>query len=358
VTRVELAGLDDGALVDLVLARFPKRWSPGVLRQVVALAAGSPYAALEVARETVARGGHDGAAVHLPSSFAGSLRSRLERLGPQTLAMVQAAALAGAPTRALLRAVTGGPVDERVDEALEAGVLEAASPDPVLRFSHPLLREAAEGVLTGPGRRRLHRLIGAALGDPVEAAWHLARGADEPDEALAERVEQAAEHAAARGAAARAAALAGAAAQLTPDPDSQQAWQRRIRWLERLEAAAEFDQVQQLGEKWARSAPAALRGRLTAVRARVVHNTEAGWVLGAEAFEDLAGNDPAGAAKVGSYLVTLGVLLRRLAETRPYAAAAVAQARAAGDRSLLREALALDGWRAARSTAGKQYRST
>jgi DNA-binding CsgD family transcriptional regulator len=360
VTRVELAGLDDGALVDLVLGRFPKRWSPGVLRQVVALAAGSPYAALEVARETVARGGHDGAAVHLPSSFAGSLRSRLERLGPQTLAMVQAAALAGAPTRALLRAVTGGPVDERMDEALEAGVLEAASPDPVLRFSHPLLREAAEGVLTGPGRRRLHRLIGAALDDPVDAAWHLARGADEPDEALAERVEQAAEHAAARGAAARAAALAGAAAQLTPDPDSQQAWQRRIKWLERLEAAAEFDQVQRLGEKWARSVPAALRGRLTAVRARVVDNTEAGWVLGAEAFEDLAGNDPAGAAKVGSYLVTLGVLLRRLAETRPYAAAAVAQARAASDRSLLREALALDGWRAAlagEAGAGHQLRA-
>jgi len=69
-----------------------------------------------------------------------------------------------------------------VDEALEAGVLDTAPPDPVLRFSHPLLREAAGGMLSGPGWRRLHRAIGAALADPDQAAWHLARGADEPDE--------------------------------------------------------------------------------------------------------------------------------------------------------------------------------
>jgi hypothetical protein len=128
VTRVDLAGLDDAALSELVLSRFPGRWSPGVLRRVVAVAAGSPYAALEVARETIARGGRDGAAVHLPSTLSGSLRSRLDRLGPRTLAVVQAAALAGVPTRALLAVVAGGPVGEQVDEALEAGVLEAVPP--------------------------------------------------------------------------------------------------------------------------------------------------------------------------------------------------------------------------------------
>ena len=185
VTRVDLAGLDDAALSELVLARFPGRWSPGVLRRVVALAAGSPYAAVELARETMARGGHDGAAVHLPSTLAGSLRARLDRLGLATLAVVQTAALAGAPTRGLLGAVAGGPVGGLVDEAVEAGVLEAVPPDPVLRFSHPLLRETAEAMLSGPARRRLHRVIGGAVEDPDEAAWQLARGAEEPDEALA-----------------------------------------------------------------------------------------------------------------------------------------------------------------------------
>ena len=347
VTQVDLAGLDDAALSELILDRFPGRWSPGMLRQVVALAAGSPYAAVELARETVARGGHDSAAVHLPPTLAGSLRSRLDRLGPRTLAVVQAAALAGAPTRGLLRAVAGGPVGELIDEAVEAGVLEAVPPDPVLRFSHPLLREAAEAMLPGPVRRRLHRAIGAALDDADEAAWHLARGADEPDEALAQRVELAFQNAAARGAAAHAAALAKSAAALTPDPDSPDAWRRRIAWLEQLWAAGEFDQVRRLGEKWAMHVPASLRGRLTAVRAEGETDSESTCSLLTEAFEDLAGRHPARAARVGTQLcITLG-LLGRLNEARSRTAAVIAQARAADDTVVVRGALAADGFVAA-----------
>ena len=353
VARVDLAGLDDAALAELVLARFPGGWSPGVLRQVVALAAGSPYAALELARETVARGGHAGAAVHLPSTLARSLRSRLDRLGPQTLTVVQAAALAGAPTRGLLGAVAGGLAGGLADEAVEAGVLEAVPPDPVLRFSHPLLREAAEAMLSGPARRRLHRVIGAALDDPDEVAWHLARGADDPDEALARRVERAAQNAAARGAAARAAAaraaaLARSAAELTPDPDSPDAWRRRILWLERLDAAGEFDQVRRLGEKWAVDVPVSLRGQLTAVRANVETDVESACRLYTEAFEDLAGRDPARAVRVGTLLcVHVGLHMGRLEEARSRTAAVIAQAHAAGDPILLRESLATAGYLAA-----------
>jgi len=108
VTRVDLAGLDDEALSELVMDRFPGRWSPGVLRRVVALAADSPYAALELARETAAQGGREGTAVHLPATLADSLRSRLERLSPGVLAVVQAAAVAETPTRALLRGLWPG----------------------------------------------------------------------------------------------------------------------------------------------------------------------------------------------------------------------------------------------------------
>ena len=108
VARVDLAGLDDAALSELVMDRFPGRWSPGVLRRVVALAAGSPYAALELARETAALGGRDGTAVHLPATLADSLRSRLERLSPDGAGRGAGRAVAETPTRALLRAVAGG----------------------------------------------------------------------------------------------------------------------------------------------------------------------------------------------------------------------------------------------------------
>jgi DNA-binding CsgD family transcriptional regulator len=350
VTRVDLAGLDDAALSELVMDRFPGRWSPGVLHRVLALAAGSPYAALELARETAVLGGHDGTGIHLPATLADSLRSRLERLSPGVLAMVQAAAVAETPTRALLRVVGGQAADGRVDEALEAGVLDADPPDPVLRFSHPLLREAAETMLTGPGRRRLHREIGAALPDPDQAAWHLARGADEPDETLAERAEQAARHASARGAPARAAALAQAAAQLTPDPDSLLAWRRRISWLEWLDAAGEFEQARRLSEKWAVQVPPSLRGRLTVARARVVIDVEASCGLFAEAFAELAGRDPARAAEAGTQMcLLLGIHQRRLSEARSRTGPVIAQARAAGNPVRLRQTLAAAGLLAALS---------
>jgi DNA-binding CsgD family transcriptional regulator len=359
--RVELAGLDDAALSQLVMDRFPGRWSPGVLRRVVTLAGGSPYAALELARETAAQGGRDGTGVHLPATLAGSLRSRLDRLDPDVLAVVQAAAVAETPTRALLRAVCGQAADGQVDAALEAGVLDAAPPDPVIRFSHPLLREAADGMLTGPGRRRLHRAIGAALADPDQAAWHLARGADEPDEELAERAEQAAQHASARGAPVRAAALAQAAAELTPDPDSLPAWRRRISWLERLVAAAEFEQVRGLGEKWAPHVPISLRGRLSAARADVEKtDLEAACGLYGDAFTDLAGRDPARAARAGSRMcLNLGILLGRLDEARTRIGPVIAQARAAGNPVVLRQTLAATGFLAAAAGdpgAGDQLR--
>ena len=344
--RVELAGLHDAALSELVMDRFPGRWSPGVLRRVVTLAAGSPYAALELARETASQGGRDGAAVHLPATLADSLRSRLDRLSPGVLAVVQAAAVAEAPTRALLRSIAGGAADKRVDEALEAGVLAGDPPDPALRFTHPLLREAAETMLTGPGRRRLHRAIGTALADPDQAAWHLARGADEPDELLAARAEQAACQASGRGAPARAAALAQAAAELTPGPDSLRAWQRRISWLEWLVAAAEFEQVRQLGGKWAAHVPLSLRGRLTAVRANVEKaDIETACRFFGEAFADLAGRDPARAAQAGTrWCLNLGILLGRLDEARSHTAAVITQARAAGNPAVLRQALAAAGF--------------
>jgi DNA-binding CsgD family transcriptional regulator len=346
--RVDVGGLDDGVLSELVMARFPGRWSPGVLRQVITLAAGNPYAAVELARETVACGEQAGTTARVPASLAVAVRVRLGRLGQPALATVQAAALAGAPTRELLRAVMPGPVEEHVNEALEAGILQASAPDPVLRFSHPLLREAAGDMLTGPRRRELHRIIGTAIGDPHEGAWHLARGADEPDEELAKRLDVAAEEAAACGAPAQAAMLARAAVELTPDQDSPQAWQRRLMWLTGLTVVGEFDQARRNGRQWAACVPASLRGQLSLWRAHVATDAEEQYELLVTALEELAGRDPYGAALAyAEASVALGMFLGRLEQARPLAAAAVPHARAAGRPPLLRGVLAAGGLLAA-----------
>lgn len=107
--RIDVAELDEAALSELIMARFPGQWSPGVLRQIITLGAGNPYATLEVARETIARGEQEGTTAHVPPSLAAAVRSRMHRLGRQALATVQAAALTAAPSRALLHSVMDGP---------------------------------------------------------------------------------------------------------------------------------------------------------------------------------------------------------------------------------------------------------
>jgi DNA-binding CsgD family transcriptional regulator len=339
--------LDDASLSELVTSRFPGPWSASVLRQVIALAAGNPYTALEVTRETVACGGQDGRSARVPAGLTAATRHRVGRLDPRTLAVIQVAALTAAPTRTLLRAVIPGPADEvdtRVDDAIEAGILHASPPDPVLRFSHPLLREAAEGMLTGPRKRRLHRDIGAAIGDPHEAAWHLGQGADEPDGDLAERLLRAAEDALVRGTPARAAELAQAAVELTPQPDSLPGWHRRLVWLATLTAANEFGQVRRHGEKWATQVPAAMRGWLAALRSRVETNAEDHLELLVTAADDATGQDPLRSALAyAEASIVLGLQLGQLEAARRFAAAAIQQAQATGIPVLVRGVMAADG---------------
>jgi hypothetical protein len=119
--------------------------------------------------------------------------------------------------------------------------------------------------------------------------------------------------------------------------------------------------VRRLGEKWALDVPVSWRGQLTAVRANVEIDVESACRLWAEAFEDLAGRDPARAVRVGSNVcLELGTVLGRLDEARSRTAAVIAHARAAGAPVLLREALATDGLLAAlagEAGAGGQLRA-
>ena len=58
--------------------------------------------------------------------------------------------------------------------------------------------------------------------------------------------------------------------------------------------------MRRLGEKWALGVPTSLRGQLTTLRAAVEPDFSIACRLYAEAFDDLAGRDPAHAARVAS----------------------------------------------------------
>ena len=111
----------------------------------------------------------------------------------------------------------------------------------------------------------------------------------------------------------------------------------------------EFDQVRRLGEKWAVDVPASLRGQLTAMRAEVEADVEAA----AAACSPrrlriwpgrtlLVPRRPA--AELGHRSASCW---GGWTEARVHAAAAVTQARAAGNPVILRGALAADAYLAA-----------
>lgn len=344
-----LATLPEQALHQLVLERFPGRWSPQLLRQICALAAGSPYTALELARHMAGSGGQLAEGVALPTGLAADGQAPLRRLSPGALAVTQVVALATRPTRDLLvRALEADdPPGAAVDEALAAEVLEWSPPDPVLRFGHPLVREAVTASLDGPLRRRLHRRLADLADDPDEAAAHLAAGTEQADERVADLVQAAAQRALARGAPYQAAVLAQAAVGLSVDQHGPGCWRRRLLVLDGLTAASEFDRASALARSWAVDVPAEARGELAArqgalepdyrVAARLLH-----------AAVDGLQHDPRRAAEVGAELAVVEAIhLLLLGPATRSVALALDAAAKTPDPAVRRRVLAVDGFVAA-----------
>jgi DNA-binding CsgD family transcriptional regulator len=218
---IEGLGADEARLLLGTTMRGPV--DERVQARILGEAGGNPLALLELPREltpTAIAGGF-GLPVQLP------LTSRIEQ------GFVRRLQALPAETRRVLLLAAAEPIGDvpllwRAAELLGIGP-DAAGPAQAaglieigvrVRFRHPLVRRAAYRAASVPERREVHRALADATDprfDPARRAWHRARAADRPDEAVAGELELSAGRAQARGGMAAAAAFLEHATALTPD---------------------------------------------------------------------------------------------------------------------------------------------
>jgi class 3 adenylate cyclase/tetratricopeptide (TPR) repeat protein len=146
---------------------------------IVERADGNPFFVEEVIRMLIERGwvvlrngrwvGSDTiAAAEVPPTLQGLLTARIDRLPDDSRRILRVAAVIGrdVPVR-LLETIVGdaGATARALGQAEAAGLLRIASVDaePVFRFRHVLVQEAAYESLLKADRRRLHREVGEAI---------------------------------------------------------------------------------------------------------------------------------------------------------------------------------------------------
>ncbi len=208
----------------LLDAAIPGPLDAPVRDRILGEANGNPLALVELARgeKLIAVAGGFGLPVEMPltSRIEQSFVRQVEPLAAKTrrLLLLAAAEPVGDVPLLWRAAERLGIGPEAAEEAEAAGLIEIGAH---VRFRHPLVRSAAYRAAPARERRKIHWALADATDarrDPDRRAWHRARAADGPDEAVANELEQSADRAQARGGLSAAAAFLERAAELTPDP--------------------------------------------------------------------------------------------------------------------------------------------
>jgi DNA-binding CsgD family transcriptional regulator len=338
LVRVRLGPLSTGALHRLLRDRLDVTLARPALHRVHEASGGNPFYALELVRALQARGGRiqPGRPLPVPQTLEAILRQRLEVLPLRARKVLAAAAALARPTEAILRDSLA------LDQAFEAGVIELS--DGEVRFSHPLLASAAYTSIGAVERRRLHRRLAEVVSDPEERARHLALGAEEPNEEVADALDEAAREAAGRGAPAAAAELAELAIRLTPATARDRFRARRAEAAAYYLPAGDLAKSAAILEPLAEEVPAgAERADALLLLASSQQNFERSLDLAERALLDAQG-DEARIARIECYIAEILIAQGRSEQALERARAALGSAERSGDGSVLAGALATVAW--------------
>lgn len=223
IPELRLERLGDEDARELLHAHSPDI-APLVAAAIVETAAGNPLALVELTSflepEQLAGRAPLPSPLPVKGPVEGAFRERIQSLSPEARRALVVAAIDDTGDAAVIRrAMRVAGVEVRgLEEAEETGALTLGPP---LRFRHPVLRSLAYQDAPDRERRSVHAALAEAIGDtdPYRRAWHAGRAALEPDEAVAQLLQDAAADARIRRQFSSAAAAGAESARLSTGPD-------------------------------------------------------------------------------------------------------------------------------------------
>jgi DNA-binding CsgD family transcriptional regulator len=226
-SELAVGPLDPSALHQVVQGDLGVALARPLLVEVHGASGGNPFYALEIVR-TLRREGvsvEAGQPLPVPESLHDLVHDRLLALPPESRDFLLAAAAHANPTVTVAEQATG--VDRRagLGPALEAGIVELDGAR--VLFTHPLLAAGAYETADPLRRADVHARLAELLEDPEARARHLAAATIEPEQTVANAIDDGAARAITRGAPRAGALLYERAAALTPRSDDG-ARRRRI----------------------------------------------------------------------------------------------------------------------------------
>jgi DNA-binding CsgD family transcriptional regulator len=225
---VWVGSLEPSALHEVVHEHLGIALPRPLLTEVHQASGGNPFYALEIVRmlQRSEMSVEAGRPLPVPESLHDLVHARVRALPQESRDFLIAAAAHAQPTISITETASGVKRDVGLPPACEARIVETDGNR--IRFTHPLLAAGALETADPVRRAEIHARLAELLEDPEARAWQLAASVDEPDEAIAEAIEEAAHHARSRGAPRPAALLLDRAEQLTPNDRQDEAVRRAV----------------------------------------------------------------------------------------------------------------------------------
>jgi DNA-binding CsgD family transcriptional regulator len=344
VLHVKLGPLSLGAIGEILRSRIGAALPRYTLTRLYEACGGNPFYALESARALVGhqRTSFASGPIPVPESLGDLVRHRLHGLSAEARDVGRLAAASSHPREREIRAAYGaGESWVAIDQAIDDGILERDGD--ALRFTHPLLRSVLYGEMTLNQRRQVHRRLGAAVAEIEERAWHLALGAEGPDEGIAGILDGAAEHAESRGAPESAAVLAEQATRLTPASRPEKALERSVHAADYHFRGGDIARSRELIQSVLAACPAGPARATLLVRLGTIHHHEGAWSMAEKVFRQAvreAPGNPALCAHAEQELAWARTVAGDLPGASRWASMSLQDAQRAADQRLVAHSLA------------------